>query len=231
MVRDVGWRRQELLAGLFPGRFAPGKSAHPSRRNAERDATSAGRFTLNSPDPMIANNSLSTFHQWLLAEPAGPVPARTIILHGDSTVFSDRLIEEIATYLNEYDDDGAGRWLSATSDLVLQISQNQDLRQLLGMTESCQSCPPESACGLRKTLTSLGQRGHVIFRSVAPPAKALDLPESFHAGIGNGLGPTRKCHLVLNPDLMDPGSIAHIIGDVFLEWLHRDHIRAAQKTA
>jgi hypothetical protein len=32
---------------------------------------------------------------------------------------------------------------------------------------------------------------------------------------------------------MDPGSIAHIIGDVFLEWLHRDHLRtsAAQKTA
>ena len=182
---------------------------------------------------MIANYSLSTFHQWLLAEPTGPTPARTIILHGDSTVFSDRLIEEIANYLNEYDDDGAGRWLAATSELVLQVSENEDLRQLLGMVESCQNCPPESSCGLRKALTALGQHGHVVFRSVAPPAKALNLPEAFHAGIGNGLGPTRKCHLVLNPDLMDPGSIAHIIGDVFLEWLHRDHIRAAaaKKTA
>ncbi len=182
---------------------------------------------------MIANNSLSTFHQWLLAEPSGSAPARTIILHGDSTVFSDRLIEEIATYLNEYDDDGAGRWLSAISDLVLQISGNPDLRQLLGMAEACQSCPPDGPCGLRKTLTALGQRGHVIFRASAPPAKVLELPEAFHAGVGNGLGPTRKCHLVLNPDLMDPGSMAHIIGDVFLEWHHRNHFRvaAAQKKA
>jgi hypothetical protein len=32
---------------------------------------------------------------------------------------------------------------------------------------------------------------------------------------------------------MDTGSIGHIIGDVFLEWLHRDHLRisGAQKTA
>lgn len=182
---------------------------------------------------MIANNSLSTFHQWLLAEPSEPAPARTIILHGDSTVFSDRLIEEIATYLNEYDDDGAGRWLAAHSDLVRQVSGNSNLRQLLGMAECGENSPLDGPSDLRKTLTGLGQRGHVIFRASAPPAKVLELPEAFHAGIGNGLGPTRKCHLVLNPDLMDPGSIGHIIGDVFLEWLHRDHLRAAvaQKTA
>jgi hypothetical protein len=182
---------------------------------------------------MIAHNSLSTFHQWLLAEPTGSVPARTIILHGDSTVFSDRLIGEIATYLNEYDDDDAGRWLSATSELVRQVSANPNLRQLLGLGENYQNSTPDGPCDLRKTLTALGQRGHVIFRSVAPPAKPLDLPDAFHAGIGNGLGPIRKCHLVLNPDLMDPGSIGHIIGDVFLEWLHRDHLRAGatQKTA
>lgn len=193
----------------------------------------AGKFTLNSPDPMIANNFLSTFHQWLLAEPTGPVPARTIILHGDFSVFSDRLIEEIATYLNEYDDDGAGRWLSATSELVRQVSANPNLRQLLGLGKSSPNFSPEGPCDLRKALTALGQRGHVIFRSVSPPIKALDLPEAFHAGIGNGLGPTRKCHLVFNPDLMDTDSIGHIIGDVFLEWLHRDHLRisGAQKTA
>lgn len=177
---------------------------------------------------MIAQNSLSTFHQWLLADPARPAPARTIILHGDSAVFSERLIEEIASYLNEYDDDdAAGRWLAATSDLVMQVSENPDLRKLLGMAESCSNCPPSDPCGIRKTLTALGQRGRVIFRTLAAPAKDLELPEAFHAGIGNKAATAAKCHLVLNPELMDPASIAHIIGDVFLEWLHRDHHRPA----
>ena len=139
-----------------PGRLARGISAHPSRWDAERDAVKAGKFTLNSPDHMIANNFLSTFHQWLLAEPTGPAPARTIILHGDFSVFSDRLIEEIATYLNEYDDDGAGRWLSATSELVRQISENPNLRQLLGLGKSSPNFSPEGPCDLLKSPNRLG---------------------------------------------------------------------------
>lgn len=171
---------------------------------------------------MTASHSLSIFHQWLLAKPSGRTPVRTIMLHGDPAVFSDRLIEEIADYLNEYDDDDAGCWLAATSDLVLQVAEDEHLRQLLGMADPCPNCPPSSSCGVRKILAALGQRGHVIFRGSTPPDKKLELPHAFHAGIGNQSGHAMKCHLVLNPELMDPGSLAHIIGDVFLEWLHRE---------
>jgi len=171
---------------------------------------------------MTATNFLSDFNKWLLAEPVITLPARTLILHGDSTVFSDRLIEEIAAYLNEYDDDGAGRWLAATSDLVRQVSENLDLRRLLGMAESCPNCPPSGPCGIRKTLTALGQRGHVVFLAVISPGKDLELPDAFHACIGSARSTARKCHLFVNPDLMAPESIAPIIGDVFLEWLHRE---------
>jgi hypothetical protein len=171
---------------------------------------------------MTAINSISAFHQWLLAEPSGQAPIRTIILHGDSDVFSERLIEEIADYLNEYDDDDAGCWLGATSDLVNQISIDGNLRELLGIAEGCPNCPPTSPCGTRKTLAALGNRGHVIFRDVTGPEKDLDLPFAFHAGIGSSNEVVLKCHLVLNPNLMDPASLAHIIGDVFLEWLHRE---------
>jgi hypothetical protein len=62
----------------------------------------------------------------------------------------------------------------------------------------------------------------VILRESNPPDKKLALPHAFHAGIGNQSGHTMKCHLVLNPALMDPGSLAHIIGDVYLEWLDRE---------
>jgi hypothetical protein len=171
---------------------------------------------------MTATNFLSTFHQWLLAEPSGHAPVRTIILHGDSDVFSERLIEEIAEYLNEYDDDDAGCWLAATADLVQKVSLDSNLRELLGTAEDCPNCPPTSPCGTRKTLVALGERGHVIFRDLTTPDKELDLPLAFHAGIGTSAADATKCHLVLNPNLMDPASLAHIIGDIFLEWLHRE---------
>jgi hypothetical protein len=169
---------------------------------------------------MIATHSFLKFNQWLLTAPTQSAPVRTVILHGDPAIFSDRLIEDVAVYLNEYDDEGGGRWLAATSELVLKVSGNRDLRQLLGMAENCPNCPPSGPCGIRKTLTALGQRGHVIFRAAVPPGKNLELPNAFHAGIGSGS--VAKCHLILNPDLMAPGSIANIIGDVFLEWLHRN---------
>lgn len=180
---------------------------------------------------MTATNSLSIFHQWLLAEPSGHAPVRTIMLHGDSTVFSDHLIEEIADYLNEYDDDDAGCWLAATHDLVSHVSADDHLRKLLGTDGSCLNCPPTSPCGIRKTLAALGRRGHVIFRDVSPPDKELELTHAFHAGIGNETKDCGKCHLVLNPDLMDPASLAHIIGDVFLEWLHRELHRITPRAA
>jgi hypothetical protein len=171
---------------------------------------------------MTVNNVLSAFHQWLLAEPSGHAPIRTIILHGGSDVFSERLIEEIADYLNEYDDDDAGCWLGATSDLVQQVSIDSNLRELLGIADGCPNCPPTSPCGTRKTLAALGNRGHVIFRNLSGSDQELDLPFAFHAGIGSSTDVAVKCHLVLNPDLMDPASLAHIVGDIFLEWLHRE---------
>jgi len=176
---------------------------------------------------MIAITPLSTFHQWLLASPGVQTPSRTIVIHGDPCFSKDQLIEEIANYLNEYDEEGAGRWLPATSGLVLQVSENPELRQLLGMADPCPNCPPNGPCGIRKTLTALGLRGHVVFRSDVPEAKTLDLPQAFHAGIGTGVGKGVKCHLVLDPDLVQPKSMAHIVSDVFLDWCHEETHRSA----
>jgi hypothetical protein len=169
---------------------------------------------------MSSSLSLTLFHRWFLSEASENSSARTIILHGDTHNISENLSREIADYLNEYDDDEAGSWLAVESDLVHLIAQDSGLRFLLGMVDPCPKCPPTSACGLRKAYQALGERGHVIFRSISPPGKALDLPEAFHAGIGNQNDPTAKCHLVIDPDLIQTQSIAPIIGDVFLEWLH-----------
>lgn len=176
-------------------------------------------------DRMIATQTLSNFHHWLLAMPAAPASARAIVLHGGSPGFGGRLIEEITDYLNEYDDDGAGRWLAATSDLVVQVSESPELRRLLGIEASCQNCPPESPCGIRKTLSALGKRGHVIVHST----QEGEIPGAFHAGIDSEPDTATRCHISLNPELMKPACFAPIIGDVFLEWLHCQLGRSAPK--
>jgi hypothetical protein len=157
---------------------------------------------------------MSVFHQWLLADPASKVSACAIILHGVDARSSTRLIIDIAEYLNEYDDDGDGRWLPATADLVGKISKDPNLRRLLGMDENGGDSPQEC----RKTLNALGQRGHVVFHSPDPAAGELDLANTFHAGVGHGI--SDRCHVILDPELMDSKCVAHVIGDVFLEWLH-----------
>ena len=169
---------------------------------------------------MSASQPLSSFHQWLLAPPNQPCPSRVIVLHGGPAATLDPLLGDIADYLNEYDGDGAGRWLAATPDLVRRISESPDSRRLLGMADPCPNCPPASSCGIRKTLEALARHGHVVFRVGAE--RAPDLPEAFHAGIGADDCGCARCHLILNPDLVHPRNLAHLVSDVFLDWHHEE---------
>ena len=149
--------------------------------------------------------------------------ACAIILHCDDSTPYGLLIQNIADYLNEYDDDGDGRWLPATPDLVRKISLDAHHRRLLGIPGIALDATDDPLADYRSTLTGLGQRGHVVFRS---PDSATDdlllLANTFHAAVGETGELTEKCHLFLNSALLDQKCIAHIIGDVFLEWLHCD---------
>jgi hypothetical protein len=169
---------------------------------------------------MTASTPMSVFHQWLLADPASQASACAIILHCANSMPCARLIQDIADYLNEYDDDGDGRWLPATPELVGKISQDENHRRLLGMAEITPDASANPQAGYRQTLTGLGQRGHVVFRSPGSSDEALDLSNTFHAGIGCPADIPAKCHLILNPALLEQKCMAHIIGDVFLEWHH-----------
>ena len=139
-----------------------------------------------------------------------------------------RLIQDIADYLNEYDDDGDGRWLPATPELVEKISRDANHRRLLGMEEI-------GAAGTGRPAGRIPQNPHrprpTRPRRV-PLARRLRLRNShlantFHAGVGKAREIPETCHLILNPELMDQKCIAHIIGDVFLEWLHCEMRRSA----
>lgn len=168
---------------------------------------------------MTAPISLSAFHQWLLAESAGTTSAQAIVLHIPESRPCELLIQEISDYLNEYDD-ADGRWLPATPELVAKIARDSNHRRLLGLPDGAEADAPGSQPDPASTLTALGQRGHIIFRSPGLGDEELGLVNTFHAGVGGTGEITEDCHLILNPVLMDRKCIAHIIGDVFLEWLH-----------
>ena len=169
---------------------------------------------------MTASTSIAVFHQWLLADPASKASACAIILHCDDSVPYVHLIQELAEYLNEYDDDGDGRWLPASPELVAKIARDPNHRRLLGMPDREPATGDDPQAEYRRTLSGLGQRGHVVFRSPDSAHDDLRLANTFHAAIGSPREITEKCHLFLNSALMDQKCIAHVIGDVFLEWLH-----------
>lgn len=170
---------------------------------------------------MTASTSMSVFHQWLLlADPASTATACAIILHCDDSLPCTHLIRDIADYLNEYDDDGDGRWLPATPDLVEKIALDGNHRRLLGMRRLGAGHAGDPQTGYREALTGLCQRGHVVFRSPGVSYEEPDHTNTFHAGVGLHHEIPGECHLILNPALMDQKCIAHIIGDVFLEWIH-----------
>lgn len=176
---------------------------------------------------MTASISISIFHQWLLADPASKASACAIILHGIDAANAEQVIQEIAEYLNEYDDDGDGRWLPATRELVEKIARDPNHRRLLGMDESALYPFGNPEDEFQKTIAALGRRGHVVFKSPGVSEEELDLVGAFHAGIGEPHLIAEPCHVILNPLLIDQKCISHIVGDVFLEWLHCEMRRSS----
>jgi hypothetical protein len=176
------------------------------------------RSDCNRTVHMTASVSMSMFHQWLLVDPTSAHLSCAIILHVPGSKPCEPLIQDISDYLNEYDDDGDGRWLPATRDLVGKVSVDSNHRRLLGMTETAPPQPDDAE--FQKTLAALGRRGHVVFQAPDVIGEELKLSNTFHAGIGAAGEIHDDCHLILNPELMDGNCIAHVIGDVFLEWLH-----------
>lgn len=137
------------------------------------------------------------------------------------------MIQEIAEYLNEYDDEGDGCWLPATTELVEKIASDSNYRRLLGMTEDFAESGSDCRAEFLRTLTALGRRGHVVFASPGVSDKELELVNTFHAGIDKARKIKESCHLILNPDLIESKCLSHIVGDVFLEWLHGKTARGA----
>ncbi len=166
---------------------------------------------------MTSSTPMSAFCQWLLAEPSA-TPACAIVLHGEREDTLNPIIDGIAQYLNEYDGEADGFWLSATDELIQKAASDPGNRRLLGLEDLNDPDEAASKEQIKQAIRALGRKGHLVFRCPEEPGTDLTPGQAFHAGIGNHLSIKTPCHLTIDPALVSPGSIPHIIGDVFLEW-------------
>lgn len=161
---------------------------------------------------MTASTALSGFHQWLLAENAAPAGARSLMVHGEPGAALESLVSDVAEYLDEYDDTCESRWLAATTELVRHIAGDTANRRLLGLKPADDDSPAD-------VLRAMRSRGHFVAAAPAAVDPGDGPDDVFHVGIGAGAGFAETCHLTLNPERIGTDCVAHIIGDVFLEWV------------
>lgn len=160
-------------------------------------------------------STLPSFHHWLLGRKATGGP--TIVLFGFPELPAG-MAHEVAGYLNEYHDEGAGRWTAFTPSLIKDVAMSPAERTLLGVPEPCPGCPPGSACCLRHVLAAIAGRGNVVLDGPLAVEGTADRPDVFRAALGTAPEDGPRFHLTLRPELFSDRALPSILGDTFLEW-------------
>jgi hypothetical protein len=163
---------------------------------------------------------MSEFHQWLASEAPYTADGCSIFIHDKRSMEDEALIRRIVQYLNEYDEEGEGRWLAATHELVERISVDPFLRQLVGLDEE----PSHGQSLYEGALSALATRGHIVAHRTDAEDPGHISPKRFDVGLGDMHATC--CHMILNPDKISHDQIAPIIGDVFLDWARGESIRS-----
>lgn len=159
--------------------------------------------------------TLPAFHRWFLATRASAAPG--IVLYGDPAL-PQGLASALARHLNEFDEDAKGNWTAFAPDLIGEISETPPQRGLLGLSDCCKDCPPNSPCGRKRVLQALGKRGHAVLEGTLAVEACAPLREIFRVSLGPPPQSGHHFHLVLHPEHFSDRSLSSIIGDTFLEW-------------
>jgi hypothetical protein len=159
--------------------------------------------------------TLTEFHHWLLAEETTGAPF--ILLH-TSEGGPLGCAAAVARHLNEFDEESGGNWIALTHEVVHAIAADPAQRRLLGVADACPSCPPTSRCGIKKILTAIARRGHVVFDDPIAVEATKDEDNGFHASVG--IPPeAENFHIIINPELFHARCLAPLIADSYLEWI------------
>jgi len=170
---------------------------------------------------------VSEFCQWLLQDSTPKARLTAIVLHGKPEEIGDTLVEGISRYLNEYDDEAGGCWLGASRGLISTIATDSNLTKLMDLGGCCGCrggcCSKSEQTDEQKQaviLRALAARGHLVFGA---PSGPLDLPantRAFHVGVGRRDDVLDRCHITVDPEMIETGRLPQIVADVYLEWSH-----------
>lgn len=174
---------------------------------------------------MSASAPNSHFSQWLLAASNANRKLFSLVIHGEPDCANDALVDEITCYLNEYDGDADGLWLSATHELMDVLADDPSHLHWLGV-----SAEQDTYRALEDwLLPALKKFGQLVCAEQTLPTSPSDMEYTFHVRITrDGDGPT-PCHMSLNPDLIQRDQLPQIIADVFLEWLQSQVSRQSMR--
>ena len=169
--------------------------------------------------------TLTEFHHWLLAEENTGAPFVLLQYPSDGPI---GCAAAVARLLNEFDEESVGNWIALTPEVIHAIAADPAQRRLLGVDEACPNCPPTSRCGLRKVLTAIAKRGHVVFDDTLALEATAELSNGFRASIGMPVASPESFHIIVNPDPFHSRCLAPLVADSFLEWMaSKQHLSAA----
>lgn len=148
-----------------------------------------------------------------------------------------QLAEDLADYLNEFDELSTGGWVAYDREALRQILQHGGLMHLPDWLQGpVRTFSNEALTGERRLLLGLVQLGSVVIAESEAYRATQPMARVFHAGLtrSDAIFPdaeTKFFHLVLNASRFSPASLVNIIGDSALEWATRgpalDHLSAA----
>lgn len=161
-------------------------------------------------------STLTDFHHWLLSGEAHGAPFLVLSTRNQPSI---SCAAAVARHLNEYDDRSNGRWIAINAEVVHAIAADPAQRRLLGVDEACPQCPPTSPCGIRKVLSALAERGHIVFDHPMAFEALGEVPQGFRTAVG-APGPEQidHYHLIIQPNAFDSRCLTSLIADSFLEW-------------
>ena len=139
------------------------------------------------------------------------------------------LAEDLAEYLNEFDENAAGNWTVYDHEALREISQLGGLDDLpkwikrpsgLVATTDAESTYSELLCGMV-------QLGTIVVVENQAYLATQQIPRVFHVHLTDHakalVDDTRPFHVLMNTNRFGSDSMVNIIGDSALEWASRGH--------
>lgn len=161
------------------------------------------------------------FIEWLDQAASNP-PEHSIVIGAKCCADIDCVGNDIASYLNEFDDATGSHWRAFNTEDFRRLAGDPGCRNLIidDLPDDPGLTPPFS--DLDRIIRRLGVLGGAILEGQASLDAAAGLQNTFQVCLCcTDHTDTENCHMWLNPKLFSRDSLVSVIADSFLDWTSR----------